>query len=112
MINRLISPGGEEIDSVKLLTDFVYLQLLDVLTTLAFLMQGVAEANPFVKWALGVGQNPIQSLIIVKSIAVALAVYCVVRARHRILRIANIFFAIVVAYNLVVIIVSAPALNR
>ena len=96
---------------MKLLTDFVYLQLLDILTTLAFLMQGVAEANPFVRWALAVGENPVQSLVMVKVVAVALAVYCVVRARHRVLRIANIFFAIVVAYNLVVIIISAPALN-
>lgn len=96
---------------MKLLTDFVYLQLLDILTTLAFLMQGVAEANPFVRWALEAGENPIQSLLMVKVLAVALAVYCVVRARHRVLRLANIFFAIVVAYNLVVIIISAPALN-
>ena len=96
---------------MKLLTDFVYLQLLDILTTLAFLMQGVAEANPFVRWALSFGPNPIQSLIMVKTVAVALAIYCVIRARHRVLRAANIFFAIVVAYNLVVIIISAPAIN-
>ena len=96
---------------MKLLTDFVYLQLLDILTTLAFLMQGVAEANPLVRWALSQGDNPIQSLVMVKAIAVALAVYCVIRARHRVLRIANILFALVVAYNLVVIIISAPALN-
>ena len=96
---------------MKLLTDFVYLQLLDILTTLAFLMQGVAEANPFVRWALTQGENPVQSLIMVKVVAIALAIYCVVRARHRVLRLANIFFALVVAYNLVVIIISTPALN-
>ena len=96
---------------MKLLTEFVYLQLLDILTTLAFLMQGVAEANPVVRWALEFGSNPVQSLIMVKAVAVVLAAFCVVRARHRVLRIANIFFAIVVAYNLVVIIISAPALN-
>jgi Na+/alanine symporter len=103
--------GGKEIEPVKLLTDFVYLQLLDILTTLAFLMQGVAEGNPFVRWMLSLGENPIQSLIIVKSIAVVLAAYCVVRSRHRVLRIANIFFAILVAYNLIAIILAAPALN-
>ena len=96
---------------MKLLTDFVYLQLLDILTTLAFLLQGVAEANPFVRWALSQGQNPIHGLVMVKVFAVALAVYCVVRARHRVLRFANIFFAIVVAYNLVVIIITSPALS-
>ncbi len=96
---------------MKLLTDFVYLQLLDILTTLAFLMQGVAEGNPIVRWALAQGQNPIQSLIVVKVAAIALAVYCVVRSRHRVLRIANMFFAVLVAYNLVVIILSAPVLN-
>ncbi len=96
---------------MKLLTDFVYLQLLDILTTLAFLMQGVAEANPFVRWAIAQGENPVQALVLVKAFAVALAVYCVIRARHRVLRIANIFFAVVVAYNLVIIIISSPALR-
>jgi hypothetical protein len=96
---------------MKLLTDFVYLQLLDILTTLAFLMQGVAEGNPLVRWALAQGENPIQSLIVLKAAAVVLAAYCVVRARHRVLRIANIFFAVLVAYNLVCIILATPALN-
>ena len=96
---------------MKLLTDFVYLQLLDILTTLAFLMQGVAEGNPFVRWALMHGDNPIQNLILVKALAVALAVFCVIRARHRVLRVANIFFAMLVAYNLVCIILSTPALK-
>lgn len=97
---------------MKLLTDFVYLQLLDILTTVAFLMQGVAEGNPVIRWVLGLGQNPIQSLILVKAASVALAVYCVVRSRHRVLRIANFFFAALVAYNLVVIILTAPALHN
>ena len=96
---------------MKLLTDFVYLQLLDILTTLAFLMQGVAEGNPLVRWALTQGENPIQSLIVLKAAAVVLAAYCVVRARHRVLRIANIFFAALVAYNLVCIILATPALR-
>ena len=96
---------------MKLLTDFVYLQLLDILTTLAFLMQGVAEGNPVVRWVLAQGESPLQSLILMKIAAVALAVYCVVRARHRVLRIANIFFAVLVAYNLICIILSAPALQ-
>jgi hypothetical protein len=96
---------------MKLLTDFVYLQLLDILTTLAFLMQGVAEGNPIVRWVLSQGENPIQSLILMKALAVALAVFCVVKARHRVLRIANAFFAVLVAYNLVCIILAAPALR-
>lgn len=96
---------------MKLLTDFVYLQLLDILTTLAFLMQGVAEGNPLVRWMLSVGENPILSLILVKGLAVALAIFCVVRSRHRVLRLANIFFAVLVAYNLVCIILSTPALR-
>ena len=96
---------------MKLLTDFVYLQLLDILTTVAFLMQGVAEGNPFVRWALSDGQNPLHSLILIKAASVALAIYCG-WARHRALRIANIFFAGLVAYNLVAIILSAPALQN
>jgi hypothetical protein len=97
---------------MKLLTDFVYLQLLDILTTIAFLMQGVAEGNPIIRWALNQGQNPLHSLMLVKAASIALAAYCVIRSRKRVLRIANIFFAALVAYNLVVIILSSPALQN
>ena len=94
---------------MRLLAEFVYLQLLDVLTTVAFLMQGVAEGNPIVRWAIEQGSNPWQGLFALKLGSVLLAFYCVRRARHTLLRRVNIFFALLVAYNLVALIIGSAA---
>jgi hypothetical protein len=96
---------------MSLLWEFIYLQILDVLTTVTFLMQGVKEANPVVNWAIATAPHPLGGLILLKLFAVALAVYCVIRSRHRLLRNVNIFFACLVVYNLVVIIFAHPAIN-
>jgi hypothetical protein len=91
------------------LTQFVYLQLLDVLTTVAFLLNGVAESNPIVRWAMTAAPNPLTGLVLVKVAAIVLGVYCAVSARQNLLRKVNIFFAGLVAYNLVALILaSAP----
>lgn len=95
---------------MKLLAEFVYLQLLDVLTTLAFLMLGVAEANPIVNWAMSLGPTPIEGLVWLKLAGVVLAGLCVWQSREKLLRRINIFFAVLVAYNLVVIILATPAM--
>ncbi|MBI1357153.1 MAG: hypothetical protein GC160_22670 [Acidobacteria bacterium] len=96
---------------MRLLIEFTYLQVLDILTTLAFLLQGVAEGNPIVRLAFEHGPGPVQTLIAMKAAAVVLAAYCLLRARQRLLRGVNIFFAMLVAYNLVVLIVTSPALQ-
>lgn len=41
------------------LAAFIYLQLLDILTTIAFMMQGVGESNPIIRWVIREGPNPI-----------------------------------------------------
>lgn len=90
---------------------FVYLQLLDVLTTLAFLLNGVAESNPVVRWAMSTAPNPVTGLVLVKVAAIALGVYCVVSARQKLLRKVNIFFAGLVAYNLVALILASAQVS-
>ena len=97
--------------SMNLLWEFIYLQILDILTTITFLMQDVREGNPIVKWAISAAPHPIGGLILLKLFAVALAVFCVARSRHRLLRDVNIFFACLVVYNLVVIIFFHPSIN-
>lgn len=96
---------------MRLLLEFTYLQALDVLTTIAFLMQGIGEGNPIVRWVLRQDPGPVQSLVIMKFLAVLLAIYCVMKAKHGVLRKVNVFFACLVAYNLVVMIISSPAVN-
>ena len=96
---------------MSLLAEFVYLQLLDVLTTIAFLLQGVSEGNPIVRWVINYGPHPIGSLFLLKGVAVAMAVLCVYRHREGLLRKVNIFFAVVVLYNLAVLIITSPAVQ-
>lgn len=86
------------------LAHFVYLQALDVLTTLAFLGHGVQEANPLVRLALSLAPSPLGGLLALKVLALGLAAYCWRKGRRRLLGRMNIFFAVVVAWNLVALV--------
>lgn len=93
---------------MKLLVEFTYLQMLDVLTTVAFLMQGVAEANPIVNWAMDTGPSPVMGLVLLKCAAFGLALICFAQARHELLQKVNVFFAVLVAWNLLALIMASP----
>ena len=93
---------------MKLLAEFTYLQILDVLTTIAFLMQGVAEANPIVRWAIHLGPTPVLGLVLLKAGAFGLALLCLAQSRHRLLQRVNVFFAFLVAWNLFALILATP----
>ena len=90
-----------------LLWQFSYLQVLDFLTTVAFLMNGVREGNPLVRFALTAGVNPLESLLLVKLLAVMLGVYCWYRGRRQLLARINILFALLIAWNLVALILRS-----
>jgi hypothetical protein len=77
-----------------------YLQLMDLLSTLAFLLSGVEEANPFVRAAIRWSGDPLRGLLLVKTVALGLGVLCFVRGRIHLLRRMNLFFAALVAWNL------------
>ena len=47
--------------------------MLDLLTTLAFLLHGVQEANPVVRFALRYSSHPWGGLLLVKMLALAWA---------------------------------------
>ena len=88
----------------QLLLQYSYLQMLDLLTTVAFLLHGVQEANPIVRFALHNSSHPWGGLLLVKMLALALGVYCWRCGRDRLLTRINILFAIVVAWNLIALI--------
>lgn len=96
---------------MHVLAEFIYLQVLDVLTTVAFMMYGVAEVNPIVKWAMRESPSALGGLFLVKVAAVMLALFCMARSQQKLLRGVNIFFAGVVAYNVFVLIINAPVLH-
>jgi len=88
---------------------YSYLQILDLLTTVAFLINGVKEANPIVKGMMYMTESPFTGLLFLKLVAILLGVYCWrIRKYHLLARI-NILFALLVAWNLVALIAASSA---
>jgi Domain of unknown function (DUF5658) len=90
-----------------LLWQYTYLQVLDFLTTVAFLVNGVREGNPLVRLLLSVGSNPIGSLFVVKFLAMMLGFYCWRVGKRQLLSRINLLFAILVAWNMVALILAS-----
>ena len=90
----------------QLLWQYSYLQILDFLTTIAFLVNGVREGNPLVRLALNVGSSPIASLLTVKLLAMCLGLYCWRLGKRQLLTRINLLFAILIAWNLVALILG------
>lgn len=83
---------------------FVYLQLLDFLTTMIGLRLGLSEASPSIRpfieplgMALAVG--------ISKVIAFALAGICLATGRNHLIRLINYWFATLVVWNMMLIVI-------
>src|SRR5882762_2602613 len=102
-----INVSSERGQVTRLFLQYSYLQVLDFLTTLAFLLHGVQEGNPLVRFFVGVTSNPINGLLLVKLLALLLGVYCWRMGRAKVLTRINIMFAALVAWNLVALILSA-----
>ncbi len=90
-----------------LLIQYSYLQVLDFLTTLTFLLYGVREGNPIVRFFIEFGDSPIVGLVLVKLVAVTLGILVWRLGRERLLARINILFAIVVTWNLLALVASA-----
>lgn len=91
----------------QLLLQYSYLQVLDFLSTIAFLLTGVREGNPLVRVALQYAPDPVMGLAMVKLVAILLGVYCWKSGRLRLLGRMNFMFAVVVAWNLVALIAGS-----
>jgi len=96
---------------LNLLAQFVYLQLLDLLTTLAFLSLGLREINPLVWVLIRTAGTPAAGLLAAKGLAAALGFFCWRRRRLRLLSRANVFYAVLVVWNLVALLVHAAGLH-
>ena len=83
---------------------FLYLQLLDFLTTILGFRLGLSEASPFVRmltqWgpSLGIGLS--------KVVAITLALTCLLLNRPRVLKLINYWYAVLVAWNLSLMILA------
>jgi hypothetical protein len=86
---------------LTLLAQFTYLQVLDVLTTLAFQSVGVSEVNPVIRLLVAGAGSPLGGLLAAKLMALSLAGYCWWGDRRKLLGRVNVFYAALVAWNLV-----------
>ena len=83
---------------------FAYLQLLDLLSTISFLLDGVAEGNPIVSSLIELSGNAFTGLLWAKIIALALAFVCWKTGRSRALAAANVGYALLIVWNFIALI--------
>ena len=79
---------------------FVYLQILDILTTLLGFRMGASEASPFVRLLMFVG--PAWGVILSKLVALGLGALCVYWKRFHVLRWANYWYGGLIVWNLMI----------
>src|SRR5512135_2244393 len=80
------------------LSVFLYLQVLDVLSTLIGFSLGNTEASPFVR--LMIRWGPVTGLAVSKVVAIGLVAVCFAIKRTRLIRLINFWYAAVVIWNL------------
>ncbi len=79
---------------------FVYLQLLDLLTTFVGFRMGAAEASPFIRVLMQV--TPGFGVVASKVLALALGGMCVHMKKMHVIRWITYWYAALVVWNLVV----------
>ena len=84
---------------------FIYLQLLDILTTLVGFKLGASEASPFIRLLMHAG--PVAGVAASKVLALGLGALCVYTKRQHLVRWATYWYAALVVWNLIVML-SAP----
>jgi hypothetical protein len=103
----MISDGAINI-KVQALHVFMYLQLLDFITTLVGFRVGAAEASPFVAGLIHLSSAEL-GVGISKLVAVALGAVCVFTRRPRMLGWINYWYGGVVIWNFLMIGVAMHA---
>jgi hypothetical protein len=81
---------------------FLYLQVLDFLTTCVGFRLGLDEASPFIQFLMHLG--PMAGVAASKVVAVGLGAFCVWQRRFRVIQIMNYWYAALVVWNLALIV--------
>jgi hypothetical protein len=84
---------------------FIYLQLLDLLTTLVGFKLGASEASPFVRILMHFG--PAAGVAASKLVALGLGAFCVYKRKDNLIRLATYWYGGLVVWNLMVML-AAP----
>ena len=83
---------------------FIYLQLLDLLTTLVGFRLGAAEASPFIRMLMHAG--PAFGVLASKLVALALGAFCVYARKYNLIRMATYWYSGLIVWNLMIMLVS------
>jgi len=89
------------VDERRWVIIFLYLQLLDVLSTLIGFSLGNTEASPFIR--LMIRWGPVAGLALSKAVALGLIAACFAMKRMRIIRFINYWYAGLIFWNLLVV---------
>ncbi|MGO9262691.1 MAG: DUF5658 family protein [Bryobacteraceae bacterium] len=87
---------------------FVYLQLLDLLTTLVGFRLGAAEASPFIRLLMHFG--PAVGVAFSKLLALTLGGWCVYCKKLQLMRVIVFWYSGLVVWNLMILL-AAPAVK-
>lgn len=79
---------------------FIYLQLLDVLTTLLGFRLGAGEVSPFIRMLMHAG--PATGVMLSKLFALSLGALCVHLKRLHVIRWASYWYGVLIVWNLMV----------
>ncbi|HEV3197206.1 MAG TPA: DUF5658 family protein [Bryobacteraceae bacterium] len=83
---------------------FIYLQLLDLLTTLVGFKLGADEASPFIRVLMHAG--PVVGVVASKLVALILGGVCVYARKQNLIRWVSYWYAGLVVWNLMVMLTS------
>src|SRR3954451_21464302 len=83
---------------------FIYLQLLDLLTTLIGFRLGAAEASPFIRLLMHVG--PAAGGALSKVVALGLGALCIYLKKQHLLRWATYWYGGLIVWNLVIMLTA------
>lgn len=89
---------------------FVYLQLLDFLTTLVGFKLGASEASPFIAKLIH-ATSPAMGVAASKVLGLAIGGICVATGRARLVTWINYWYAGLVVWNLMIILIAGGRLH-
>jgi len=89
---------------------FIYLQLLDLLTTLVGFKLGAKEASPFIRLLMHAG--PAAGVLVSKLLSLGLGAVCLYYKKNHLIRWVSYWYGGLIVWNLMVLLASANPIVR
>jgi len=89
---------------------FIYLQLLDLLTTLVGFKLGAREASPFIRMLMHAG--PAAGVLVSKFLALGLGGICLYYKKNHLIRWVTYWYGGLIVWNLMVLLASPNPIVR